>query len=135
EALLRWAHPDLGEVSPGEFIPIIEQTSMARATTAWVIESGLKQLAAWRAARLDIQLSINVSASNLDEKDFAERVQLALLKHRLPAARLELEVTESAVMDNSGQALAQLAALDAAGIRLAIDDFGTGYSSLSYLQR
>jgi EAL domain-containing protein (putative c-di-GMP-specific phosphodiesterase class I)/GGDEF domain-containing protein len=135
EALLRWAHPVLGEVSPGEFIPIVEQTSLARPTTAWVLEAGLKQLGEWRAAGKALQLSINVSAVNLDEKDFAERVQLYLLKHRVPASMLELEVTESAVMDSSGQAAGQLVALESAGIRLAIDDFGTGYSSLSYLQR
>jgi EAL domain-containing protein (putative c-di-GMP-specific phosphodiesterase class I) len=135
EALLRWRHPLLGEVSPGEFIPIVEQTSLARATTAWVLDKGLGQLGKWCAARLGIQLSINVSATNLDENDFAQNVQLYLLKHRVPAAMLELEVTESAVMDNSGQALSQLVALEEAGIRLAIDDFGTGYSSLAYLQR
>jgi EAL domain-containing protein (putative c-di-GMP-specific phosphodiesterase class I)/GGDEF domain-containing protein len=135
EALLRWSHPTLGDVSPGEFVPIVEQTSLARPATAWVLEAGLKQLGIWRAAGMAVQLSINVSAANLDEKDFAERVQLYLLKHRIPASMLELEVTESAVMDNSGQAVSQLVALESAGIRLAIDDFGTGYSSLSYLQR
>ena len=135
EALLRWTHPVLGEVSPGEFIPIVEQTSLARPMTAWVLDAGLKQLGTWCAARMGIQLSINISAANLDEKDFAQRVQLYLLKHRVPPAILELEVTESAVMDNSGQAMGQLAALEVAGVRLAIDDFGTGYSSLAYLQR
>lgn len=135
EALLRWSHPTLGEISPGEFIPIIEQTSLARATTAWVLDTALRQLAAWRAVGKDIQLSINVSAANLEEQDFAQRVQLHLLKYRVPPAMLELEVTESAVMDNAAQALGLLAALKASGIRLAIDDFGTGYSSLAYLQR
>jgi EAL domain-containing protein (putative c-di-GMP-specific phosphodiesterase class I)/GAF domain-containing protein len=135
EALLRWAHPVLGEVSPGEFIPILEQTSLARPTTAWVLDAGLKQLGTWCAAGVGIQLSVNISAANLDERDFAQRVQLYLLKHRVPAAMLELEVTESAIMDNSGQAIGQLATLEAAGVRIAIDDFGTGYSSLAYLQR
>ncbi|RYY24581.1 MAG: GGDEF domain-containing protein [Sphingomonadales bacterium] len=135
EALLRWSHPKLGEVSPGEFIPIVEQTSLARSTTDWVLDAGLKQLGAWCAGKKQIQLSINVSAANLDERDFAERVQLYLLKHRVPPAMLELEVTESAIMENSGMAVGQLAALNDAGINLAIDDFGTGYSSLAYLQR
>lgn len=135
EALLRWSHPALGDVSPGEFIPIVEQTSLAGPTTAWVLDSGLEQLGIWCAANMGIQLSINISAANLDEKDFARRVQLYLFKHRIPPAMLELEVTESAVMADSGQAISQLAALKAAGIRLAIDDFGTGYSSLAYLQR
>ncbi len=135
EALLRWSHPTLGDVSPAEFIPIIERTSLARSTTALVLNTGLKQLAAWRARGVDITLSLNVSATNLEETDFVERVQLYLLKHRVPPAMLELEITESAVMEKSGLALSQLAALDAAGIRIAIDDFGTGYSSLAYLQR
>lgn len=135
EALLRWSHPTLGDVSPAEFIPIIERTSLARSTTALVLDTGLKQLAAWRAKGVDITLSLNVSATNLEETDFVERVQLYLLKHRVPPAMLELEITESAVMEKSGLALSQLAALDAAGIRIAIDDFGTGYSSLAYLQR
>ena len=135
EALLRWWHPSLGDVSPGEFIPIVEQTSLARATTAWVLDTGLRQLSVWCAANMGLDLSINVSATNLSEPDFAQQVQLYLLKHRVPANMLELEVTESAVMDNSGEAMEQLAALKKAGVRLAIDDFGTGYSSLAYLQR
>ncbi|WP_076073078.1 putative bifunctional diguanylate cyclase/phosphodiesterase [Sphingomonas montana] len=135
EALLRWSHPLLGEVSPGEFMPIVEQTSLARPTTAWVLEAGLDQLGRWCAARLHIPLSINVSAANLDEADFAQRVQLYLIKHRVPPALLELEVTESAVMGNSVRAIGQLQAVELAGIRIAIDDFGTGYSSLAYLQK
>lgn len=135
EALLRWTHPTLGEVSPAEFIPILEQTSLVRPMTSTVLDMGLRQLGAWCAAGMDIQLSINVSATNLDEKDFAQQVQLYLLKHRVQASMLELEVTESAVMENTGQAMEQLNALDAAGICLAIDDFGTGHSSLAYLQR
>jgi EAL domain-containing protein (putative c-di-GMP-specific phosphodiesterase class I)/GGDEF domain-containing protein len=135
EALLRWKHPVLGEVSPGEFMPLVEQTSMARATTAWVLDAALERLAAWRGAGLDLQLSVNISAANLVERDFAGRVLDGLLQRSLPAACLELEVTESAVMEDAGQALAVLEAVAGAGIGLAIDDFGTGHSSLSYLQR
>jgi EAL domain-containing protein (putative c-di-GMP-specific phosphodiesterase class I)/GAF domain-containing protein len=135
EALLRWKHPVLGEVSPGEFIPIVEQTALARATTDWVLNCGLAHLGAWRTLGTDIKLSINVSATNLMEDDFAERVALYLLKHRVLPGSLELEVTESAVMENAAQALDQLTRLEEAGISLAIDDFGTGYSSFSYLQR
>jgi EAL domain-containing protein (putative c-di-GMP-specific phosphodiesterase class I)/GGDEF domain-containing protein len=135
EALLRWKHPRLGAISPGEFIPIVEQTSMAKAMTAWVLEAALTQLAAWRAAGLDLLLSMNVSASNLREHDLAARVVQGLAKHALAAERLELEITESALMADGGQALAQLETIAGVGIRLAIDDFGTGYSSLSYLQQ
>jgi len=135
EVLLRWTHPVLGEVSPAEFIPLIEQTSHAKPLTHWVIDRALEQLTGWIADGFDGNLSINLSANNLEEPDFAARVQLLLLKHRVRADRIELEVTESAIMRNVAQAREQLAALRAAGIRLAIDDFGTGYSSLAYLQQ
>jgi len=135
EALLRWRHPSLGVISPGEFIPIVEQTSMVKAMTAWVLDAALRQLAAWRDAGLDLQLSMNVSASNLLEHDLDRRVMQGLAKQALAPERLELELTESALMEDGGQALAMLEAIARAGVRLAIDDFGTGYSSLAYLQR
>lgn len=135
EALLRWRHPLLGDVSPGEFIPIVEQTSLARPTTAWVLDTAMRQRRIWQDDGLDLQLSINVSAANLEESDFAMQVQLGLARHRLPPEAIELEVTESAIMENGGRAMDQLRALSAAGVSLAIDDFGTGYSSLAYLQR
>ncbi|SDE26853.1 putative bifunctional diguanylate cyclase/phosphodiesterase [Belnapia rosea] len=135
EALLRWRHPTLGDVSPGEFMPLVEQTAMARPATAWVLEQAMTQLAAWRRAGLDLRLSVNISATNLTEPDFAERVREGLARHGLEADWLELELTESAVMADAGQALAVLESLAGMGLRLAIDDFGTGYSSLSYLQR
>jgi EAL domain-containing protein (putative c-di-GMP-specific phosphodiesterase class I) len=135
EALLRWRHPALGDISPAEFMPLVEQTAMARPTTAWVVEQAMAQLAVWRRAGLDLRLSVNVSATNLTEPDFAERVREGLARHGLEANGLELELTESAVMADAGQALEVLEALAGMGLQLAIDDFGTGYSSLSYLQR
>ncbi|CDG83011.1 putative bifunctional diguanylate cyclase/phosphodiesterase [Janthinobacterium agaricidamnosum] len=134
EALLRWRHPALGHVSPGEFIPVIERSAMARSTTAWVMEAALRQQAMWRKAGLLLQLSVNVSPANLLEPDFVERIALGLVRHGLPADCLELEITESAIMEHPKKAQATLDAIAATGIRLAIDDFGTGYSSLSYLQ-
>ncbi|MEG3163380.1 EAL domain-containing protein [Sphingomonas sp. PB2P19] len=135
EGLLRWQHPNLGEIGPAEFIPIIEHTSLARATTQWVLDAALTQLSAWNTQGLDLRLSINVSATNLAEDDMAERIALALLRHRVRAAQLEIELTESAIMDNPDLAMAMLGALAAVGVQLAIDDFGTGHSSLAYLQR
>ncbi|MBB5710584.1 putative bifunctional diguanylate cyclase/phosphodiesterase [Sphingomonas xinjiangensis] len=135
EALLRWNHPALGPISPAEFIPIIEQTALAGPTTSWVLNTALHQLHAWHAGGIDIQMAVNVSAHNLQQADFAAQVQRQLLKHRVPASALELEVTESAMMDNVDAALSQISMLNAAGIVIAIDDFGTGYSSLTYLQR
>ena len=135
EALLRWTHPTLGPVGPAEFIPIIEQTSLARHTTAAVLNIALAQVAAWRRSGLRLQVSINISATNLLERDFADQVADGLARHGVTADSLELEVTESAMMDNPDLALETLQTLADGGIQLAIDDFGTGYSSLAYLQR
>lgn len=135
EALLRWRHPLLGDVSPGEFIPIIEQTALARPATQWVLDHALDQLARWQAAGLDLTLSINISAANLMEQDLIQRIQLALLARQLRPERLEIELTESAMMAQPEKALAMLRELAGAGVGLAIDDFGTGHSSLAYLQQ
>lgn len=135
EALLRWEHPVLGDVSPGEFIPIIEQTSLVKETTNWVMDAAMRHLSQWQAAGLNLSLSINISASNLNESDFVKRLQLCLLKHRVRPECLEIEITESAVMSDTRHGLACLEELAATGIRIAIDDFGTGQSSLSYLQK
>jgi EAL domain-containing protein (putative c-di-GMP-specific phosphodiesterase class I)/GGDEF domain-containing protein len=135
EALLRWRHPLLGDVSPGEFIPIIEQTSLARPTTQWVLDTAMDQLAAWQRDGLAITLSANISAANLSETDLCERITTGLTARELPFSSLEIELTESAIMDQPDQALGMLKRLQDAGICLAIDDFGTGHSSLAYLQR
>ncbi len=134
EALLRWTHPTLGVIGPGECMPVIERSALAHDATAWVIGTALRQQAAWRAAGVMVQMAVNVSAANLLEPDFVERVAGGLALYGLPPACLELEITESAIMEHPQKAQATLAAIAAAGIRLAIDDFGTGYSSLSYLQ-
>ena len=134
EALLRWNHPTLGAVSPGEFIPVIEQTAVVRAATSWVLNAALAQLAAWQRQGIALTLSVNVSSANLMEPDFAERVTAAVARHGVAPSMLELEITESAVLENQKQATMVLSRLARAGIKLAIDDFGTGYSSLSYLQ-
>ena len=134
EALLRWQHPELGAVSPGEFIPLVEQTDMAGPLTAWVIAAAIRQIVAWRALAIDLPVSVNVSVANLDQAHFAtdliERLQMAGIN----PVSFEIEVTESALIKNRTHVEAQLRAIRNAGIRVAIDDFGTGYSSLSYLR-
>ncbi|MBB4086734.1 sensor domain-containing phosphodiesterase [Sphingomonas carotinifaciens] len=134
EALLRWRHPRLGEVSPAEFIPIIEQTSLARATTQWVLDTAMDQLAKWRMGGA-LTVSVNISATNLAETDLIDRIRSGLLRRGLQTGQLEIELTESAIMAQPEQALAMLHDMADAGICLAIDDFGTGHSSLAYLQR
>ena len=135
EALLRWTHPVLGEVSPGEFVRLIEKTTMARGMMRWVLAASLRQLQAWRELGIVLQLSINVSPANLEEADFAKHVLDSLVAADLPVTALELEVTENALLDEISPAMQQLRTLSSAGVCIAIDDFGTGYSSLSYLQR
>ena len=135
EALLRWRHPDLGQISPAEFIPVVEETWLAGATTAWVLNAALAQLRRWRKAQIKLRLSVNVSAANLQDRDFADQVQLHILKHRVRPDWVELEVTESAVMADISNAMDQLTMLVKAGVHIAIDDFGTGYSSMAYLQK
>ena len=105
-AWLRWTHPLLGAVLPGEFIPIIEQNSLAKPTTARVLDAALRRLHAWRDEGLDLELSITTSAASLEEGDFAERVRLCLLEHQLGSGMIEREPAESAVMDNAGRAMA-----------------------------
>lgn len=134
EALLRWDHPALGPVSPGEFVPVIEHSPHAQTLTAFVLDRALAQAHRWQEDGHGLVMSVNVSAANLHEAAFSSSVEASLRRHGLAPERLELEVTESAIMQDAEQARRELDALAAAGIRLAIDDFGTGYSSLAYLQ-
>jgi EAL domain-containing protein (putative c-di-GMP-specific phosphodiesterase class I)/GGDEF domain-containing protein len=134
EALLRWTHPVLGDISPGEFIPLVEHTSMTKSITAWVIQEALKELARWQSFGLSLRISVNISAANLLESDFSSRLDAQLRRYGADETMLEIEVTESALMANPRKAHQMLKAIGELGVKLAIDDFGTGYSSLSYLQ-
>lgn len=133
EALLRWRHPTLGEISPGEFIPLIENTPTAKPLTQWVLSHAIHQAAVWHQRGERLKISVNVSATNLEEEDFAVRLLDEMTRMALPSSALEIELTESALIGQGEVAADQLNALIAAGLRVAIDDFGTGYSSLSYL--
>ncbi len=133
--MLRWQHPVLGSISPGEFAPILEQSPYIAKLTAWVVDAALRQSSVWKASGIHIPLSVNVSTANLEEIDFVQKIVLALLCHGIVPEMLELEITESAIMKNAASCLAKLSALSEGGIRLSIDDSGTGYSSLSYLQK
>lgn len=133
EALLRWDHPELGNVSPAEFIPLIENTPMAKYLTQWVLDATIAQSATWHEQGMALRISANVMASNFREVGFTSELIKRLNRRNLPAEAIELELTESALVGNSRAVRRQLRDLSRAGIRLAIDDFGTGYSSLSYL--
>jgi diguanylate cyclase (GGDEF)-like protein len=134
EALLRWRHPQRGMVPPGSFIPFAEQTGFIREITPWVLDAAIRQLAQWRAQGLDIAVSANLSTLDLLDPELPGRVGGLLERHGVPPARLCLEITESALMDEPALALAHLDALAALGVKLSIDDYGVGQASLAYLK-
>lgn len=134
EALLRWHHPTLGNISPAEFIPLVEKTALARDMTDWVMRTAIRQSALWHRQGKGLRVAINVAAVNLEEDDFADRLFALLSEENLPVEAIELELTEGGLLDQGRVATRQLALLTAGGVRVAIDDFGTGYSSLAYLQ-
>jgi len=136
EALIRWHHPVLGMISPGNFIPLAEETGLIVQIGEWVINTACAQLKAWQKDGLpDISLAVNLSARQFQQKDLAKIVANALRLNDIQAKYLELEVTESAVMQNPETTVATLRELKQIGVRLSLDDFGTGYSSLNYLKR
>ena len=130
EALLRWRHPVLGDILPGEFIPVVEQTPLARDLTEWVLRTAVAQAASWRDAGLDLAVSVNVSPINLEENDFASRISALVAQSELPPEAIELELSEGALLRLGHGAAEQMAALAVAGFRLAIDDFGACHGSL-----
>jgi len=135
EALLRWNHPVLGEVSPYEFIPLIESTPLADSLTAWVMDAAIAQSAEWYHKNLRLRISANVMAANLEDQQFTTRLLDSLGQSGLPMSAFELELTESSLISNNRSVNKQLEQLMSSGIRVAIDDFGTGYSSLAYLMK
>jgi predicted signal transduction protein with EAL and GGDEF domain len=133
--LLRWRDPQHGLVSPGEFIPLAERTGLIIPLGERVLELACAQLAQWRAQDLlPGPLAINVAALQIERSDYVSALACALELHGLPASLLEVEITESLLMESQQQACAVLAQLQAMGVATAVDDFGTGYSSLAYLR-
>ena len=138
EALLRWDHPNWGQIPPLSFIPVAEDTGLIVEIGGWVLREALRQLAIWRrdlpqGARLS--MAVNVSARQLRDHKIVERVRRAIADSQLPADAVTLELTESTLMENPAAAAEILTELKSLGVSIAIDDFGTGYSSLAYLRR
>ena len=136
EALLRWNRPGHGQVSPGEFIPLLEETGLIVQVGAWVIDEACRQVA--RCARLGgtpLPIAVNVASRQFADSGLEATVTRALSEHGVAPGMLALEVTESALMNDTERAVATLRSLRALGVHIAIDDFGTGYSSLAYLKR
>jgi diguanylate cyclase (GGDEF)-like protein/PAS domain S-box-containing protein len=135
EALVRWNHPERGQLGPDSFIPVAEQTGLIVPLGEWVIDEACRALQSLQAHGVDdFVISVNLSLRQLRQRQFVERLGASLRSHGVQPCCLELEVTESLLMDRPEEAKAVLANLKALGVRLSIDDFGTGYSSLSQLQ-
>ena len=135
EALLRWNHPKLGPVPPEEFVSVLESTDLIGSAGSWVLAEGCRQVAAWSRSRTPIRLGVNVSAAQLRSSDFEEIVLRAVADSGLTARQLELELTESVLLEDEPHVRTTLAALRRTGVRVALDDFGTGYASLAYLRQ
>jgi diguanylate cyclase (GGDEF)-like protein/PAS domain S-box-containing protein len=135
EALIRWKDPDLGHVSPADFIPLAEETGYIVTIGSWVLAEAVRQAADWQRMGWPTAVSVNVSALQFQQNDFVERVAGVLEMSGLAPELLELELTESILVKDAAEALARLEALAALGVTLSIDDFGTGYSSLAYLKK
>ena len=135
EALMRWHHPTMGMVSPAQFIPIAEESGLIDSMGHWALEVACRDARRWQGEGHPVQVSVNLSARQLNRPELVAEVQQVLASQGLQPHWLELEITESGVMRNPARAAAQLRELRELGMSVAIDDFGTGYSSLSYLQR
>jgi predicted signal transduction protein with EAL and GGDEF domain len=137
EALIRWIHPQLGFVSPAEFIPLAEETGLMLPIGQWVIETACAQLKAWQQDALmrELVLSVNVSARQFHQADFVSQVTEVIRRYDIDAALLKFELTESMLVENIEDTIATMNTLQTLGIQFSLDDFGTGYSSLQYLKR
>jgi len=136
EALIRWMHPERGMVPPGEFIQLLEETGMILDVGRWALRRAALEHAAWCAkGRLPPRIAVNVSPAQLRRKDFVDHVKDALAAVERAAERIDIEITESMLMEDIGGSIDKLKALQSLGLQVALDDFGTGYSSLSYLAR
>ena len=136
EALVRWDHPDRGLISPGDFVPLAEETRLIVPLGRWVLTEACRRGSEWnRAHGGSLAMCVNISAQQLDQPGLVDDVAQALAKSGLPAHLLVLEITETLLMQDTEATISKLARLKALGIKLAVDDFGTGYSSLQYLNR
>ena len=136
EALLRWRHPERGLVAPAEFVPALEETGLIAPVGEWVIGEACAQLREWSGAGLEpVPVAVNLSGRQFRRRDLDAVIWRALARGGVPRALLELEVTESCLMEDAWDAVGQLRTLREAGLRISVDDFGTGYSSLAYLTR
>ena len=134
EALIRWNHPELGIISPYEFIPIAEETLQIISIGKWTLEQACKQMKRWHVLGYShLKIGVNLSAKEFEQEDFVKSISSTLTNTGLPASSLDLELTERIAMMDERETLIKLRTLKSLGIHISIDDFGTGYSSLAYL--
>jgi diguanylate cyclase (GGDEF)-like protein/PAS domain S-box-containing protein len=136
EALIRWQHPDSGLLAPGQFLPAIENHPLSIELGEWVIDTALAQMEQWQRLGLDMPVSVNVGARQLQQSDFVSRLQALLSAHpQVQPASLEIEILETSALEDLARVSQVIEDCGAIGVRFAMDDFGTGYSSLTYLRR
>ena len=131
---MRWQHPEKGLIMPDRFIPLAEKTGLIKPLTNDILKMALKQCRAWQEAGLDLTVAVNISAISVQDPDFPDQIGRLLTQYQLHPNRLELEVTESAVMTDPARAIDCIRRLAETGILVSIDDFGTGYSSMTNLK-
>ena len=135
EALVRWEHPQLGVIRPNRFIALAEKTGLIMPLTLWVIHAALRQIEAWQKMGLNLTTAVNLSVWNLQSQELPEQIEGLLKTCAVDPSRLQLEITESAIMVDPGRVLKNLQRMNGMGLKFSIDDFGTGYSSLAYLKK
>jgi len=136
EALIRWEHPERGLIPPAEFLPIIENHSLSVDLGSWVMDTALAQISEWQAAGLNIKVSVNIGARQLQQQDFMDQFMALLAKHPdVEPGNLELEILETSALEDIADVSAIMRKCSEVGVKFALDDFGTGYSSLTYLKR
>jgi EAL domain-containing protein (putative c-di-GMP-specific phosphodiesterase class I) len=135
EVLLRWNHPQRGQIQPSVFVPIAERTGLIRTVTDWLLERALAQVHAWREAGAPVHIAVNISAKSLLDQALPSKIHSILTKWDVDPRFLKIEITESSIMADPAHALAVMSMLQSMGVRLSVDDFGTGYSSLTHLRQ
>jgi EAL domain-containing protein (putative c-di-GMP-specific phosphodiesterase class I) len=135
EVLTRWRHPKLGTIVPDEFIPVAERTGLIVPLTLWVLQQALQQCRHWQDNGLDLTIAVNLTMWNLQTPELPEQIVALLRDTNLPASKLELEITESAIMGDPERTVHTLSEIRRLGVQCSIDDFGTGYSSFAYLKK
>ncbi|HYI10186.1 MAG TPA: EAL domain-containing protein [Thermoanaerobaculia bacterium] len=134
EVLMRWNHPQRGQLAPSQFIPLAERTGLIRSVTDWLLDHAMAQCRTWQEAGAPIHVAVNISAKSLLDQSLPAKVQAALDRWEVDPRFLKIEITESSIMADPAHALAILSMLQSMGVRLSVDDFGTGYSSLTHLR-